>query len=250
MAKTPASIQYASRGFTATLVKADPSLCRADVEKNYKGVPVVAIGREAFKGCEGLSLLTLPDGLLRIETEAFFGCLSLSNLIVPSSVKEIQDRAFYNCHGLINVTLGTATSSLGGNRICFCRNIAQMRYGAGLSSLGGDALLPCTCGANSFANALTSIGEEAFAFASIEKLVIQEGVTTLGKKAFEGCAKLVDVALPASLAKIDEPFASCPAIASIRYNGTTAQFRKIDGYKTLGFPVRCIDGTFAPGKEK
>ena len=250
MSKENASIQYLSKGFTAVVAKSlDPLLTRADVEKAFKGSPVVAIGKEAFKGCENLSLLTLPDGLLRIEEEAFYGCISLPNLILPSSVKTIGNRAFYGCGSLYNATLGTATSSLGGNRICFCRNIAQMRYGAGLSSLGGDALIACTCGANSFANALTDIGEEAFAYTSIEKLVLQEGVSILGKGAFEGCAKLAEVTLPASLKQIDNSFEGCP-ITTIRYNGTAAQFRKIEGHKTLGFPVHCIDATFAAGKEK
>ena len=128
MARTPAAIEYVSGGFTATLSKThDPLLERADVEKTYKGTAVVAIGKEAFRGCEKLSLLSLPDGLLRIEEEAFSGCVSLPSLILPSSVKQIGDRAFYGCLSLTSLTLGTAVSSLGGNRICFCRNSAQRR---------------------------------------------------------------------------------------------------------------------------
>ncbi len=250
MAKANSPYSYTSGGFTATLTKAnDLSLSRADVDKTYKGVQVVAIGKGAFKGLERLALVSFPDGLLRVEEEAFYGCIALPSVIIPSSVKSIGDRAFHGCTSLSSLTLGTATSSLGGNRICFCRNIAASRYSSGLASLG-DAAFLCACGANSFANALVSIGEEAFAYASIDKLSIPEGVQTIDKEAFKGCRNLTEVTLPSSLKKIDNPFVDCPNIASVRFTGTAAQFRSVEGYRTLGRDLRCIDATLTLGKGK
>ena len=230
-------------GLTAHLEKAlDSDMERADIPRFHKNAPIVSISPRAFANMEKLSLVSFPDGLLRIEEEAFINCLALPSIIIPSSVKEIKDRAFKGCIHLASITLGTANSALGGNRICFCGNLAAARYGNGLSMLGGAPLM-CTCGANTFQNALTAIGEEALAGARVPNIVIPEGVRSLGARCFADNPSLTKASLPSTLASIDHPFDNCPNLKEATYAGTIASFRKIEGYHSLGLDVRCIDGT-------
>lgn len=230
-------------GLTAHLEKAlDVNLERADIPRFYKNAPVVAISPRAFADMGKLALVGFPSGLLRIEEEAFINCIALPSIIIPSSVKEIKDRAFKGCSSLSSITLGTANSALSGNRICFCGNLAANRYGSGLAMLG-EAPLMCVCGANTFQNALNSIGIEAFASARVLNLVIPEGVRTLGLRCFADNPNLTKVSLPSSLSSFDHPFEGCSNLKEVTYAGTIATFRKIEGYRSLGLDVRCIDGT-------
>lgn len=50
----------------------------------------------------------------------------------------------------------------------------------------------------------------------IEKIVIEEGVTTIGSRAFEDCQKLSEVTIPDGVISIgDEAFCDCPSISSL-----------------------------------
>ena len=57
------------------------------------GLPVVAIGEEAFKG-SGVTRVTLPEGLCEIGWFAFSGCDELFEITIPSTVTTIGYGAF------------------------------------------------------------------------------------------------------------------------------------------------------------
>lgn len=62
------------------------------------GVPVKAIGAEAFKYHQYLALLELPEGLEDIGDEAFYNCVTLGHVAFPSTLKTIGNNAFYNAY--------------------------------------------------------------------------------------------------------------------------------------------------------
>ena len=55
------------------------------------------IGSYAFKGCSGLTSLTLPAGITSIGDEAFRECSVLTSLTLPAGITSIGDRAFCGC---------------------------------------------------------------------------------------------------------------------------------------------------------
>ena len=55
------------------------------------------LGDYAFRGCSGLTSLTLPSGVTEIGWGAFDGCKGLTSLTIPSSVTSIGKYAFYGC---------------------------------------------------------------------------------------------------------------------------------------------------------
>ena len=67
------------------------------VPAKIKGRPVVALGKEAFWGCDELTEITLPDGLKVVGDEAFAQCSQLTKLTLPASVESIGESAFFNC---------------------------------------------------------------------------------------------------------------------------------------------------------
>jgi len=70
------------------------------IPKEYKGVPVTTIEKNAFSGCTDLQSIYLPNGLTHISAFAFFKCSSLKTIVIPESVVVIGSYAFDGCESL------------------------------------------------------------------------------------------------------------------------------------------------------
>ena len=78
------------------------------IGKSIKGIKlsqVYALGKEEFKGLEGVSTVELNDGLTSIGESAFEDCTSLKNITIPASVTNIGAKAFAGCTELNTVTI-------------------------------------------------------------------------------------------------------------------------------------------------
>lgn len=65
----------------------------------YEGLPVLAIGENAFKN-ENLTSVILAGDTVAIERGAFEGCTQLTEVKLPKSVVEINENAFDGCTSL------------------------------------------------------------------------------------------------------------------------------------------------------
>ena len=65
----------------------------------YNGVTysVTRIGSEAFRGCFGLTSVTIPNSVTSIGYSAFSGCSKLTSITIPNSVTSIGNSAFLGC---------------------------------------------------------------------------------------------------------------------------------------------------------
>ena len=71
------------------------------------------IGSYAFRGCSGLTSLTLPAGITSIGSDAFEFCSRLTSLNLPAGITEIGDEAFSGCSGLTSLTLPAGITEIG-----------------------------------------------------------------------------------------------------------------------------------------
>ena len=52
----------------------------------YNGLPVTAIGYEAFRGCSQMTSISLPSTVNQIEQGAFWDCTGLTSVVIPTQV--------------------------------------------------------------------------------------------------------------------------------------------------------------------
>ena len=74
---------------------------------------VIKIQDEAFKDCNRLSSVSIPNTVTSIGYSAFSGCKYLSSITIPNSVTTIGNLAFSNCMVLISIKIPESVASIG-----------------------------------------------------------------------------------------------------------------------------------------
>lgn len=82
---------------TAAIVKYTGSASILSIPDALDGYAVTTIGNEAFRLCQNLLSVSIPDGVTSIGDRAFYGCWFLSHITIPDSVTSIGDGAFEAC---------------------------------------------------------------------------------------------------------------------------------------------------------
>lgn len=104
----------------------------------------VSINSQAFKGCTGLTSVTLPNSVTRIGYEAFYGCTDLPSVTIPNSVTSIGDEAFSGCRGLPSVIIPNSVTEIGRSAFFGCTGLTSVTIGTSVSSIGDGAFFGCT----------------------------------------------------------------------------------------------------------
>ncbi len=127
-----------------------------------------------------ITSITIGDGVKEIGDEAFRNCSNLSRVTIPESVTRIERYAFYCCSKLEKVeALGVKT--IGFRAFEACENLTSCVF-----------------------KSLEEIGEEAFAGCGIVSIDLPSTVTTIRRRAFCQCNKLVSFNIPNNVKKIEE----------------------------------------------
>ena len=135
------------------------------------------LGDYAFRGCSGLTSLTIPSSVTSIGSQAFRGCSGLTSLTLPSSVTSIDGYAFDGCSGLTSLTLPSSVTSIGRGAFEGCSGLTSLTLPSSVTSIGSEAFEGCS--------GLTSI------------YVYPENLPELGFNVFFGCdAKNCTVYVP------------------------------------------------------
>ena len=198
-----------------------------------------------FCGCDVLREIVLPETLQRIDGYAFSGCSSLREINLPAAVFDIGSMAFGDCTGLENVIV---TKGSYAEEYCLKQGLpytytdgtrpensgsvyAEGRCGVNLSWKLENGTLTIS-GTGEMDNYTTKMsGNSVVGVTSpweerpIDTIVVEEGVTSIGNRAFTYLEKVTEVYLPETLVSIgDEAFGQ---------TGITAVFIP-DSVKTIG----------------
>ena len=105
---------------------------------------VTSVGKNAFYRCNGLTGVTLPSTLEKIEDFAFRECTSLLEIAIPEGVTSIGDSAFYNCTSLHSVTLPSTLESIVNCAFYGCTSLQSVTIPEGVTSIGDYAFANCS----------------------------------------------------------------------------------------------------------
>ena len=216
------------------------------------------IGCEAFRGCGFAGSLTIPKSVTRLGREAFRDCQNLTNVVIPASLTSIKYGAFYGCTGLTSVTIPEGVTAIEVFAFRNCSRLTGVVIPEGVTCIPDFAFDGCAiCGENltwiltedgvltisgtgemtdypNFADVpwnayrekilsvvmepgVTSVGRYAF-FQCINMTSVEmpEGVTSIGNNAFSACRNLTSVVIPESVTNIGfAAFMACNGLTSI-----------------------------------
>ena len=190
---------------------------------------------------EGFTALThvdIPASVTTIRNGAFSICLYLKDLVLPNGVTTIESSAFWGS-GLTHITIPPTAVSIDGYAFAYCKDDMVIRAVADSYAVsyagtdhgtntpknivveyifpyGGDRLV--------LPENLTAIEESTFEGIDASVVVIPDGVTIIGSRAFAACPNLKHVSVPDSVTRIvSDAFDGCGTVYLYGTKGGTAQ---------------------------
>jgi len=181
---------------------------------DFGDAKITNIDNFAFRFCESLTRVDLPEGVTEIGRYAFYYCTSLNEVSIPTSVEFIGRFAFLGTQNLnvyfASETLpaylqedwdyGTAGYYLGVTDVITdgdwkyakltSGDIAIIQYNGTETNIDLTAL--------DFGGDIVNMGGEAFAYSAVESIVLPETLVTIQNEAFYHSA-LKSVSIPASV---------------------------------------------------
>lgn len=95
-----------------------------DLPSEIDGKTVTVIGKEAFAGAEGLTVVNFPTGLVKIEERAFAeSSIKKAFMYRSKSLKEIGAEAFSKCPNLVQVDMSSSLETVGEKAFFYCTKL-------------------------------------------------------------------------------------------------------------------------------
>ena len=200
------------------------------IPKMWNGYKVTSIGTDAFRSCDSLSTIVIPDSVTSIGKCAFWYCSSLSTIVIPDSITSIGDNAFYECSSLSSVTIGNGVTSIDSSAFSGCLSLKSIEIPDSVISIGKYAFSGCSSLSSvTIGKGVTSISDFAFkGCTSLSTIVIPDSVTSIGRYVFWNCTSLSSIVIPNSVTSIGEfAFLGCSSLSDVYYIGSKEQWNAI-----------------------
>ena len=177
------------------------------------------IEKGAFKECRYLERITFSAGLEYIGIEAFYGCGRLKDIEISGKGKgcTIDNRAFASCTGLKEVRLLEGVTNINDSAFSKCSALETVTVPGTAAIINSDAFLYTSVKtvrisdltkwmalnfANSAANPLSQGAALELNGKTITDLQLPENVTQLKNYTFSGCTSITSLTIPESISSI------------------------------------------------
>ena len=169
------------------------------------------IDEYAFGEC-GFSHITLPESLANIQAGAFINNEHLQEITLPECLQGLGSAAFENNSALESVTFHTAleTMTIGNNAFNLCPVLSKV-FITNMKSFAQTNFNNAKANpANTSQHIYNADGEE------IINVVLPKGTKYINNNAFNGCAYIQSIKMPATMDHInDDIFVGCSALKDV-----------------------------------
>ena len=166
---------------------------------------IKGIGKDAFKGIEGITSVKLGAKIKKISVWGFIKCSDLLDINVSKNNPNYSSRdgVLYNKDGTVLLFMPQGRSEL-----VIPEGVVEIGdYACSCAFKLNKVVLPST---------LKTIGKEAFLHCSFEQIAIPKSVESISENAFANCTKLRTVRIDAKLEAISSySFAFCKKLEEV-----------------------------------
>ena len=194
---------------------------------------ITSIGASAFYGCSSLKSIMLPCNIKRIEESVFEFCSSLTSMVIPSSVEELRRRAFGGCCALKSIFLPEALKIIGDSCFSGCSSLLSIVLPSGVEKIGEGAFRGCSSlGFANIGDSVKCIEESVFrGCSSLVSFVVPDPVEIIREKAFDNCDSLMLITMGKKVKVIEYKSFGCRSLQKINYNSNLVDWCKISRSK-------------------
>lgn len=154
-----------------------------------------------------LTGVNIGDGVTAIENFAFYDCINLTSIAFPTtSLTSIGEGAFWN-NKLINISIPNSVTSIGESIFVGCTGLTNLT----LPNNGSITNIPrglCVSGKSlvsiNIPSNYTGISQDAFIFAGLKSVTLNEGLKDIGIQSFYGCPLQDTLTIPDSVTVLRE----------------------------------------------
>ena len=179
---------------------------------------------------DDIKTVQIDDGVTSIGQLAFCGLHSLTSITIPSSVAMIGNYFLSDCTSLTSVTIPNSVTLIGWYSFSNCTSLNSIWVDSGNSRYSSDAfgvlfdkdkttLIKCpdTFQTYTIPDGVTFIGRFAFENCGfLRSVTIPSSVTGIGDNAFMSCVSLPNVVIPSGVMSIgDGAFLCCSSLTSV-----------------------------------
>lgn len=205
---------------------------------------VTSIGSGAFRNCDSLINVDIPEGVTSIDSAAFADCDNLTSIDIPEGVVDIGGGAFRSCDSLINITLPSMITRIAEGTFYGCSSLSGINIPKGVTSIGDSAFYGCSSLSSiNIPEGVTIIDIEVFSgCSSLSSINIPEGVACIGLEAFYGCSSLGSINIPKGVTDIGfKAFSGCSSLTNIAVAEGNERYSSADGilYSADGKTLIC-----------
>ena len=181
---------------------------------------LTAIPDSFCSNCVNLTEVTLPDGIISIDSYGFANNPNLKSINIPTKLQTIGEYCFRDCTSLSSPIVIPSVVTISRYVFFNCKSITSVTLSENLTSIGNSAFQNCTSLTDiNIPESVTNIGTLAFYNCnSLTEITIPPRVTSITNSAFYGCTSLKAITIPenSQLTSIEtSAFANCGLITSI-----------------------------------
>lgn len=243
------------------------------LEKVIIGESITFISYEAFRGCNNLKTIEIPNNVITIGEQCFQDCTALESITIGSGLKEIRYSAFAGCnnlktiyyYGMVedwnNIIIEDGNDVLKNCKLYCLTDLMEGSSEGLVYTISNDGTFAQVSGYNGsdtivvISNVYQGLYVEAISDSAFEnnsiitEVVIPSSVTKVGNSSFKNCSELKNIQLTNSITDIGSSvFENCTKLerATISTSATKVSEKMFNGcialkYVTIPNSVKSID---------